>query len=416
VGTNTLRIAENSRSFLRKAKQALGHPIEVVAGEEEARLIYLGVSRTLAFDDSRRLVMDIGGGSTEYIIGEGLTGLMRESLEMGCVSFSQRFFSGGVISKPRVQMALVAAGGRLREIQQPYRKKGWVEAVGASGTIRCVANIVRENGWSEDGVITLEALDTLIDVMISFGHIDKLAIPGLSPERANVLAGGLCILRASFDRLKIDRMIVSDGALREGLLYDLLGRISDDDERDRTVLALARRYHVDEPHAERVAIMATQFYEQVAKDWGIDNEVYLHHLQWAAQLHEIGLSISHDQFHKHSAYLVAHSDLPGFSREEQHALAAIVKGQRRKFPKTDIRALSDELQQSTERLTVLLRLAVVFNRGRTEKTDTVVKLKVTNRGLKVGLPDGWLLEHPLTEADLHNEADYLKSIGIKLKI
>jgi exopolyphosphatase/guanosine-5'-triphosphate,3'-diphosphate pyrophosphatase len=416
VGTNTLRIAENSRSFLRKAKQALGHPIEVVAGEEEARLIYLGVSRTLAFDDSRRLVMDIGGGSTEYIIGEGLTGLMRESLEMGCVSFSQRFFSGGVISKPRVQMALVAAGGRLREIQQPYRKKGWVEAVGASGTIRCVANIVRENGWSEDGVITLEALDTLIDVMISFGHIDKLAIPGLSPERANVLAGGLCILRASFDRLKIDRMIVSDGALREGLLYDLLGRISDDDERDRTVLALARRYHVDEPHAERVAIMATQFYEQVAKDWGIDNEVYLHHLQWAAQLHEIGLSISHDQFHKHSAYLVAHSDLPGFSREEQHALAAIVKGQRRKFPKTDIRALSDELQQSTERLTVLLRLAVVFNRGRTEKTDTVVRLKVTNRGLKVGLPDGWLLEHPLTEADLHNEADYLKSIGIKLKI
>jgi exopolyphosphatase/guanosine-5'-triphosphate,3'-diphosphate pyrophosphatase len=416
VGTNTLRIAENSRSFLRKAKQALGHPIEVVAGEEEARLIYLGVSRTLAFDDSRRLVMDIGGGSTEYIIGEGLTGLMRESLEMGCVSFSQRFFSGGVISKPRVQMALVAAGGRLREIQQPYRKKGWVEAVGASGTIRCVANIVRENGWSEDGVITLEALDTLIDVMISFGHIDKLAIPGLSPERANVLAGGLCILRASFDRLKIDRMIVSDGALREGLLYDLLGRISDDDERERTVLALARRYHVDEPHAERVAIMATQFYEQVAKDWGIDNEVYLHHFQWAAQLHEIGLSISHDQFHKHSAYLVAHSDLPGFSREEQHALAAIVKGQRRKFPKTDIRALSDELQQSTERLTVLLRLAVVFNRGRTEKTDTVVRLKVTNRGLKVGLPDGWLLEHPLTEADLHNEADYLKSIGIKLKI
>lgn len=416
VGTNTLRIAENSRSFLRRAKNALGHPIEVIAGEEEARLIYLGVARSLAFDDSRRLVMDIGGGSTEFIIGEGLNGLMRDSLEMGCVSFSQRFFSDGTISKPRVQMALVAAGTRLRSIQQPFRKMGWVEAIGASGTIRSVANIAKENGWSDDGVITPEALDTLLDVMIESGHIDNLEIAGLSPERKNVIAGGVCILRAAFDRLKIDRMLVSDGALREGLLYDLLGRIQHDDERDRTVSALARRYHIDEPHAERVAVMATQLYEQVAKDWNIDQEEHLHHLQWAAKLHEIGLSISHDQFHKHSAYLVAHSDLPGFSREEQHALAAMVRGQRRKFPRSEIKHLPDDLQQATEKLTVLLRLAMVFNRGRSEKTDTFVKLKVTDKGLRLRLPDAWLIEHPLTEADLLQEADYLKSIGLKLKI
>lgn len=416
VGTNTLRVAENSRSFLRRARHALGHPIEVIAGEEEARLIYLGVARTLAFDDTRRLVMDIGGGSTEFIIGENLQGLMRESLEMGCVSFSQRFFSGGIISHSRVQMALVAAGSRLREIQQPFRKKGWIEAVGASGTIRCVANILRENDWSDDGVITAEGMDKLIQVMIEFGHIDKLEIPGLSPERANVLAGGLCILRASFERLKIDRMIVSDGALREGLLYDLQGRISDDDERQRTVISLARRYQVDEPHAERVADLATKFYKQVAKDWDIVDSANLNHLKWAAHLHEIGLAISHDQFHKHSAYLVAHSDLPGFSREEQHALAAMVRGQRRKFPKSDIKRLPDEVQQLTERLTILLRLAMVFNRGRSEQTDTVIKLKVNDKGLRVKLPEGWLIEHPLTEADLLHEAEYLKAIGVKLKI
>lgn len=416
VGTNTLRIAENSRSFLRRAKHALGHPIEVITGEEEARLIYLGVARSLAFDESRRLVMDIGGGSTEFIIGEGLKGQMRDSLEMGCVSFSQRFFGDGTISRPRIQMALVAAGTRLRAIQQPFRKMGWIEAVGASGTIRSVANIAKENGWSDDGVITPDALDALIDVMIASGHIEQLDITGLSPERTNVLAGGVCILRAAFDRLKIERMIVSDGALREGLLYDLLGRIRHDDERDRTVQSLARRYHVDELHAERVAVMATQLYEQVAKDWNIDQDIHLQHLQWAAKLHEIGLAISHDQFHKHSAYLVAHSDLPGFSREEQHALAAMVRGQRRKFPKTEIKQLPDELQQTTEKLTILLRLAMVFNRGRSEQTDTFVKLNVTNKGLRIGLPNGWLIEHPLTEADLLQEADYLKSIGLKLKL
>ncbi|MBE0438402.1 MAG: exopolyphosphatase [Gammaproteobacteria bacterium] len=416
VGTNTLRVAENSRSFLRRAKHALGHPIDVITGEEEARLIYLGVARSLAFDESRRLVMDIGGGSTEFIIGEGLKGQMRDSLEMGCVSFSQRFFGDGTISRPRIQMALVAAGTRLRAIQQPFRKIGWIEAVGASGTIRSVANIAKENGWSDDGLITPDALDALIDVMIASGHSDNLDIAGLSPERKNVIAGGVCILRAAFDRLKIERMIVSDGALREGLLYDLLGRIRHDDERDRTVQALARRYHVDEPHAERVVMMATQLYEQVAKDWNIDQEIHLQHLQWAAKLHEIGLAISHDQFHKHSAYLVAHSDLPGFSREEQHALAAMVRGQRRKFPKTEINHLPDELQQATEKLTILLRLAMVFNRGRSEQTNTFVKLKVTNKGLRIGLPNGWLIEHPLTEADLLQEADYLKSIGIKIKL
>lgn len=416
VGTNTLRIAENSRPFLAKARQALGHSISIIAGEEEARLVYLGVAHALAFDNSRRLVIDIGGGSTEFIIGEGFNGLRRESLEMGCVSFSQRFFADGTITRTRVQIALIAAGSRIRAIQQPYRKMGWTEAVGASGTIRSVASIVKENGWADDGVITPDSIDKIIDAMVNAGHVDALQIEGLSSERANVLAGGVCVLKAAFERLNIERMIVSDGALREGLLYDLLGRIQHDDERDRTVVSLARRYQVDEDHAERVSVMATQLFEQVAKDWLIDNDDHLQHLQWAAKLHEVGLSISHDQFHKHAAYLVENSDLPGFSREEQHALAVIVRGQRRSFPRKELRKLPDELQQSTERLTVLLRLAMVFNRGRSEQTDTFVALTVKDKGLRLDLPAGWLSEHPLTESDLLREAEYLKDIGLKLKI
>ncbi len=415
VGTNTLRVAVNSQTFLRKARTALGHPIAIIAGEEEARLIYLGVAHALAFDNSRRLVMDIGGGSTEFIIGEGFTGLRRESLEMGCVSFSQRFFINGRISRSRFTIAAITAGSRLRSIQRPYRNMGWVEVIGASGTIRTVANIVKENSWSDDGVITLKSLNNLIDVMVGAGHVDQLEIEGLSSERASVLPGGVVILKAAFERLKIDRMVVSNGALREGLLYDLLGRIQHDDERDRTVLALANRYQSDKAQAQRIEIMVTQLFEQVSEEWKLE-QADLDCLKWAAKLHEIGLAISHNSFHKHSAYLVANSVLSGFSREEQHVLATIVLGQRRKFPQKEIKKLPDEVQKSSKRLTILLRLAMVFNRGRTEKADTFVKLKVKKKGLRLELPNAWLEDHPLTKSDLFYEADYLEEVGFNLKI
>jgi len=416
VGTNTLRIAKNSDTFLAKAKKALGHPIEIIAGEEEARLIYLGVAHALAFDNTRRLVIDIGGGSTEFIIGEGVSGLKRQSLEMGCVSFSQRFFPKGNVVKASMNRALIAAGSELRSIQRPYRKIGWQEVVGASGTIRSVANIVKEKGWSEDGIITPESLDKLIESLIKIGDIKQFKLEGMTDERRSVLLGGVAVLKAAFDRLKLDRMIVSDGALREGLLYDLLGRLQHDDERDRTVSALARRYHVDDEHAQRVSDTASQMFEQVKGGWDLDRENDADRLQWAARLHEIGLAISHEKFHRHSAYLVAHSGLPGFSREEQGILATIIAGQRKKFPKKDIKKLADDLQLPTQKLVILLRLATVFNRGRSETTDTQVTLKVTTKGLKLILPPQWLLRHPLTEADLMQEARYLKKMGVKLAI
>jgi len=415
VGTNTLRVAKNSRSFLYQARRALGHPIEIIAGEEEARLIYLGVAHALAFDDARRLVIDIGGGSTEFIIGEGFKGLRRESLEMGCVSFSKQFFADGKMTQSRINKATIAAGRLLRDIQRPYRKMAWADVVGASGTIRSVATIVAENGWADDGVITPKSLDKIIDAMVKAKHIDKLKLVGLSEERSNVMPGGVMVLKAAFDRLKIDRMIVSDGALREGLLYDLLGRIQHDDERDRTVLALANRYQVDEEHAERVSTMVTQLFEQVAVTLKLDDDA-LQSLQWAAKLHEIGLTISHEQFHKHSAYLLAHSVLPGFSREEQHILATIVLGQRKKFPKKHLKELAKEQRKTTRYLTILLRLAMVFNRGRSETTDTFVQLSIKNKKLRLALPKGWLDKHPLTEADLEREVAYLKEVDIKLKL
>jgi exopolyphosphatase/guanosine-5'-triphosphate,3'-diphosphate pyrophosphatase len=416
VGTNTLRVAKNSRLFLIKARKALGHKIEIITGEEEARLIYLGVSHALAFDDERRLVMDIGGGSTEYIIGEGYKGIRRESLGMGCVSYSKAYFPNGNLTSQNMNMAILAAAIQLREIQRPYRYLGWIEAVGASGTIRCVAKIVNENGWADEGSITHESLDKLIEAIVQAEHIDNLKLDGLSKERTNVIAGGVAVLKASFERLNIKRMTVSDGALREGLLHDMLGRLQHDDQREHTVNALATRYHVDEVHADRVAKLCIQLFEQVANEWQLDDDIDLPMLMWAAKLHEIGLVISHSQYHKHSAYMVGHSDLYGFSRDEQAVLAALVRGQRKSFPMKDIGKLPDEWQQATEYLTIILRLAMVFNRGRSEKTDTFVKLKVTKHGVALTLPDGWLESHPLTGADLLQEVSYLKSAKIKLTI
>lgn len=416
VGTNTLRIAKNSRQFLQKAKKALGHQVEVITGEEEARLIYLGVSHALSFDKQRRLVMDIGGGSTEYIIGEGFEGLQRESLGMGCVSFTQAHFPNGEISDTHMREALVAASSLLRDIRRPYRNMGWVEAVGASGTIRCIANIVKTNGWADNGVITNESLDKLIEQIVAVDHIDKLKIDGLSKERASVIAGGAAVLKASFERLRIEKMIVSDGALREGLLYDMLGRRQHDDQRDHTVAALCRRYHVDMPHAQRIADMCEQLFLQVATDWQLDAEIDLPLLLWAAHLHEIGLVISHSQFHKHSAYMVANSDMLGFSREEQHVLSVIIRGQRRSFPSKYIDKLPEESQQRTRKLTILLRLAMVFNRGRSEKVDTSTKLKITKDGLKLILPKNWLSRHRLTETDIQQEQTYLKAADVNLSL
>ena len=416
VGTNTLRVAKNSREFLQKARRALGNPIEIVAGEEEARLIYLGVAHALSFDQQRRLVMDIGGGSTEFIIGEGFTGLRRESLSMGCVSFTQQFFADGEITKKKLKLAALAARVQLRDIRLEYRKMGWEMAIGASGTIRCVASVVAANEWSDDGCITLESLDKLQQAIIEAEHVDNLKLAGLSEERAAILPAGVSILRTAFQVLKIDRMTVSDGALREGLLYDLVGRLHHDDERERTVTAMMKRYHVDIGHVDRVDLVAQQFLKKTAKKWRLDKKVDGQRLAWAVKLHEIGLAISHGGRHKHAAYLVANSDMSGFSREEQYALSVLIQGQRKNFPRKLVRDLPEEVQHSIRWLMVILRLALVFNRGRADPEALDCTLKATKKGLKLTLSGEWLAEHPLTEQDLLQEQAYLAKAKIKLSL
>jgi exopolyphosphatase / guanosine-5'-triphosphate,3'-diphosphate pyrophosphatase len=416
VGTDTLRRAKNAEVFLKRAYQALGHPIEIVAGDEEARLIYLGVSHALDFDEARRLVVDIGGSSTEFIIGEGAEGKYRESVEMGCVRYSRRFFPEGALSKANMQRAEIAARAQLQAIEHLFRSLGWKEAVGASGTIRAVARVVAAQGWCSSGSITAEALQTLAEVLAAAGQVKKLKLEGLSAERGPVFPGGVAVLKGAFESLGIARMTISEGALREGLLYDLIGRIRHEDVRDRTVADLAQRYHTDQAHAERVKETALQLLEAAAPAWELEEEEHFLRLGWAATLHEVGLALSHSQYHKHGAYLLAHSDMPGFSCQEQQALAFLVRGHRRKFPLALLNILPEELRFSTARLCLLLRLAVLLNRNRSPQPLPPLVLKAEKETLKVKFPENWLAEHPLAAADLSQEVAYLKAAGYRLKV
>ncbi|MGB5812644.1 MAG: exopolyphosphatase, partial [Polyangiales bacterium] len=241
VGTNTLRKAKNSHDFLHEASDALGHHIEIIPGREEARLIYLGVSHGVAGAPARRLVVDIGGGSTECIIGDSFEPVAVHSLYMGCVGFTRQFFGEGKVSRKRFNNAKLAASLELQPVTASLRRSGWERAIGASGTIRSVAAILNEAGWAH-GTITAEGLEKLGQAMVTAGRLERLELPGLDPDRRSVFPGGVAILSAVFDRLGIDEMWVSPTALREGLIYDMIGRIQDEDPRDRTIAVLSKRY------------------------------------------------------------------------------------------------------------------------------------------------------------------------------
>ena len=413
VGTNALREAKNSREFIEEAESILDTSLEIIAGREEARLIYLGVSHTLADDQGARLVIDIGGGSTEFIIGERFEPRMLESLHMGCVSYTKRYFKDGVISKANFKRACTAARQELLSITRPYKKIGWNSTVGASGTIKAVRNICQNFGYSQES-ITLEGLHKLRDHLLSFEHSDQIDIEGIKPERKTVLTAGVAILCAIFESLNIEKMHLSEGALREGVLYDMAGRLKHEDVRDRSITALMQRYHVDQEQAERVEQTALLAWAQLKESWGLSTQHY-DMLSWAARTHEIGLTIAHSQFHKHSAYLLSHSDLPGFTTREQQQLSALVRGHRRKFPKDEFKALPKRLQEPYRRLCVLLRLAVVLHRSRSSDRLPAITFSADGNTLKVHFPEDWLSHHPLTEAGLEQEANYLDSADLKLK-
>ncbi len=414
VGTNTMRQINDGGAFLRAAENALGHPIEIISGDEEARLVYLGVAHGLAAGNEKRLVIDIGGGSTELILGTGMEPGQRDSLHMGCVSMSRLMFSDGRITEDAMNSALLRAALEVRPVRYAYRAGNWDRAVGSSGTIRSIRAVVKAAGWSEEG-ITADSLRKLRKKLIKAGHVDKLDLEGLSDERRPVFPGGVAVLSALFDSLKIERLQVSDMALREGLLYEMIGYVKHQDVRQRTVDSIGRRFGVDLEQARRVEMTATALLSQVARDWELDRGEYARMLAWASQLHEIGLSISHSGFHRHGAYILANADLPGFSRQQQAILAALVRSHRRKFAGAAFDELPDYLIEPSRRLCVLLRLAVLMHRGRSPDAKPMLYLDVKGDRIKVSFPDDWLADHPLTRAELEREAEYLDKAGFQLK-
>lgn len=414
VGTNALRVARNRNQFICRAEALLGHPVEVVAGIEEARLIYLGVSHTLADTQGNRLVVDIGGGSTEFIIGQRFEPLVRESLQMGCVSFTKQFFADGRISPSRYEDAYTAARLELLRAEKSLRRHGWQEAIGASGTIRAIGQTLQAAQLGL-GEVNSAGLAWLKRRLLNLDSVAQIDFAGLKPERRPIFPAGLAILEAIFDALGLESMTHSEGALREGVLYDLIGRHSHEDVRERTLSALVERHHVDQEQAERVRLKALSALEQVADAWKLDQDWHRELLGWAARVHEVGLDIAHYHYHKHGAYLIEHSDLAGFSRQDQLNLALLVRGHRRNIPLDKFQEANGDTD-TLVRLCILLRFAILFHHIRGTQEMPRVRLEAGERSLHVRFPDGWLAANPLTAADFAQEAEWLKRIGYSLTV
>ncbi|RKR04429.1 Ppx/GppA phosphatase [Kushneria sinocarnis] len=413
VGTNALRSAVNSEHFIERAQQQLGHAIEIIAGREEARLIYLGAAHALAEVHGRRLIVDIGGGSTELIIGEDFDPLALESLAMGCVSYTRRFFGDGRISERSMRRAEREALSELGNIQQPYRRLGWEDPIGTSGTIKAIAAVIEADDPGSRGMITRAGIDRLRQRLIECGSLDRIRMKGLKDDRARIFPAGVAILGAIFEALDIDRMRYASGALRDGVLLDFIGRDTPHDSRRLSVAQLESRFSIDGRQADNVARTLEQLFGQVRTAWGLSDEqaTFLH---WGARLHELGLTIAHSHFHKHGAYLVEHSDLAGFSTPEQRLLAWLVRAHRRRFPSRELDRFPGSERSRAARLARLLRLAVVLNHGRPDAPPAPVTLTADGDRLLLTLEAG--RHSSLVIDDLGREQAFQQSAGFDLEV
>jgi exopolyphosphatase/guanosine-5'-triphosphate,3'-diphosphate pyrophosphatase len=408
VGTNTLRVAKNARAFLQSAEAVIGFPIEIISGREEARLIYSGVVHSLPLAERNRLVVDIGGGSTEFIIGVKLRPKVMESLYMGCVSYTRRFFPDGRIDKKAMKAAELAAREQVQTIVSRFEKTGWKEAVGSSGSARSLSEAMVASGLAERG-ITAEGLEWLREQALAAGDMRRLHLPGLREDRVPVFLGGLAIMSAVFTELSLRQMTIAEGALRQGVLWDLLGRVHHRDIREVTVDQFVRRYHVDQVQSQRVASLARILHhelEPVRDEKGADADVFL---AWAARLHEIGISISQGAYHKHSAYILANADMPGFSRQEQEWLSNLVLAQRGKLAKMR-GSLEDDASLAT--LSLCLRLAVIFYRSRRTLRLPRLRLARKAKGFRLEVDGDWLAANTLVAIALEAERDEWNSVGL----
>lgn len=414
VGTATLRLAQNVKVFLQEAEQILGHKVQVISGEEEARIIYLGVAHT-SNSDSNRLVIDIGGASTEIVIGRGFSSTLLSSLNMGCVTFLERYFSDQQLNVANFRAAIEAAEIEIQKIRQSYIAEGWQIAVGASGTVQAMQEILVAQG--KDEVIVLQRLEDIMQQAIACGSLEQLNICGLAQERKQVFPAGLAILIALFRQLQISGMTVSGGALREGVLYSMLPQLQDTHVRSRTVNSLMVRYSIDQKHAERVAEMAVELAEQLQGSWELQHFEGLSMLRCSALLHELGLLIEYKNHHHHGAYIINHSDLPGFTRAQQQLVMALVYNHRADIAREVIARQTMTSVLLTVHLTRILRLAVVLSMRRRHEALPQVSISVkAAEQLVLTMPAGWLEQHPLMRAELEQEVQYQQQAGWPLLI
>mgnify|MGYP006270399653 CR=1 FL=1 len=412
VGTNALRRAKNRRDFTEPARRILGAPVEVIYGREEARLVYLGVAHTLADDTAARLVVDIGGGSTEFIIGERFEPKRLESLQLGCVSYTRKHFAGGRLEKREYERAFERACVEVSHIRKAFRSRHWQECVGSSGTLQAIETLVVAEGLSEAG-ITRKSLTRLRKLLLRESHVDKLPFASLSDSRRPVIAAGIAIADALFEVLEIEHMRTSKGALREGVLYDLVGRLRHEDVRERSINAMQQRYSADTETATIVARRARMLFEATRGSWRLGAEEG-ELLDRAALTHEIGMAISHKHFHRHGAYLLRNSDMPGFSQGEQEKLALLVAGHRGKLK----RELFDEAEGGERerllRMVTILRLAALFKYVEQLEQLPDFRIRADSNRLALAFPEGWLARHPLTAQELAQEQRGLQRLGLTL--
>lgn len=410
VGTNTLRRAVNGVDFVDEANGLLGHEIEIISGREEARLIYEGVLHDASEPNLSRLVIDIGGGSTELIVGEGFNPKVMESISVGCVSMSQRHFGKGKITASAFRRAGNTTLMELHPVLHKYTHAQWQQVVGCSGTIKAINQTCHALEFSEGDGFSAEALDQLAKHMRSAGQIDKLDYD-LAERRLNVLAGGVAVLQALFKTLKIEHMHVSSTALREGVIYDLHGRQHHDDVQQSTMRRLAKQFNVDTRQAVRVQRAAEMLQEKTEHTAPL-SQTDIQQMGFAAQLFELGWVVAHSQYHKHGHYLLANSDMRGFSSTEQRSLADLVRYHRRKLPLP----LKGTFSPSQQQALLLLRLAVIINRDRIDSPTPPIEAAITTDGVALIADPDWLEQNPLTTAELYAECHEWAKTGLNMTL
>ncbi|MFM9435588.1 exopolyphosphatase / guanosine-5'-triphosphate,3'-diphosphate pyrophosphatase [Janthinobacterium sp. CG_23.3] len=406
VATSAMRVARNGAVFLPLAEQAIGHPIEIISGEEEGRLIYMGVANALALPGERRLVVDIGGGSTELILGRGADIERVESFSLGTVKQSLSFFVGGRIDAPSFEAAILSARSHFEDAAPPYRPQHWKNAYGSSGTIRTIADIIAKNNLGR-GDLSGPSLEALKQRFIAFGQVGKIDMPGLKPDRAGTIVGGLAILIALVHELDIEAMAPVEAGLRMGVMWDLYLRSTKRDRREQSVQACLQKFHVDEGRALRVAENAVAMYAQLKPNTDALNKC----LRWSAMLHEVGMAVSQTGYHKHAAYIVENADLPGFTTREQKTMSKLIMAQ-----KGNLRKIGDALAEPDFAKAVLaLRLAILFMHARIDADFSELRLRMKNR-IELEIKRDWVAHHPTVSFWIEKEQELWDEVGVDFSI